>query len=117
VSALLFSYGTLQQPGLQRRLFGREVPGRADRLPRYRMTSLTIAEPEVVAASGLAEHPIATFSGDPDDHIAGTVLELSDEDLKVADDYEVDDYHRALVPLASGAHAWVYAATHGPATR
>jgi hypothetical protein len=26
MSVLLFSYGTLQQPGLQRKLFGREGP-------------------------------------------------------------------------------------------
>jgi SAM-dependent methyltransferase len=109
---LLFSYGTLQQPGLQRQLFGRELAARPDVLPRYRMTMLAIKDPAVVAASGLAEHPIAAFSGDPGDGIPGTVLELTDAELAAADDYEVEDYTRALVPLTSGANAWVYAATH-----
>jgi hypothetical protein len=53
---LLFSYGTLRDPAVQRANFGRELVGREDRLPRY----------------------------------------------------EVDDYRRVSVVLASGAAAWVY---------
>jgi len=114
VTVHLFSYGTLQQPALQRTLFGRELPGRADRLPGYELAMLAITDPEVVAASGSAEHPIARWTGEPGAHIDGTVLELTDEDLVTADTYEVDDYTRALVPLASGDSAWVYAASHRP---
>ena len=33
---------------------------------------------------------------------------VSDEDLTAADDYEVDDYRRVVVPLRSGDQAWVY---------
>ena len=108
----LFSYGTLQQSDLQKTLFGRELPGHPDRLPGYRLATLPITDPDVIAASGLAEHPIARWTGDPSDHIDGTVLQLTDAELVAADAYEVDDYSRSLVNLASGVSAWVYAASH-----
>jgi hypothetical protein len=108
----LFSYGTLQQRELQLSLFGRELGGKPDRLPGYDLSTLAISDPSVTALSGSAEHPIARATGDPDDHIDGTVFEISDAELVAADGYEVDDYTRALVPLASGLTAWVYAATH-----
>jgi hypothetical protein len=108
----LFSYGTLQQADLQKSLFGEEVPGRPDRLPAYRLALLAITDPEVTALSGAAEHPIAQYTGDPADYIDGTVLELTDAQLAAADDYEVDDYTRAVAPLASGVQSWVYAASH-----
>ena len=114
MTAHLFSYGTLQQPGLQETLFGRRVEGRPDRLPGYRLDMLAISDPAVVAASGLADHPIARYTGAPGDHIDGTALTLTDDELAAADTYEVADYTRALVPLGSGALAWVYAATHAP---
>jgi hypothetical protein len=38
-------------------------------------------------------------------------LVLTDAELKAADDYEVDDYVRISVKLASGLDAWVYIAT------
>jgi hypothetical protein len=116
VTVRLFSYGTLQQPALQKALFGRELTGRPDRLPGYRQTMLAITDPDVIAASGSAEHPIARWTGAADDHIDGTALDLTDEELAAADAYEVDDYTRALVRLASGDPAWVYAAGHAPAT-
>ena len=102
----LFSYGTLQQSDLQKTLFGRELPGHPDRLPGYHLATLPITDPDVIAASGTAEHPI--------DHIDGTVLQLTDAELVAADAYEVDDYSRSLVTLASGVSAWVYAASHAP---
>jgi hypothetical protein len=110
----LFSYGTLQQPGLQVSLFGRALGGVRDRLPGYHLSLLAITDPDVAALSGSAEHPIAVATGDPADHIDGTVFAISQAELAAADAYEVDDYIRALVPMASGVRAWVYAATHVP---
>jgi hypothetical protein len=40
--------------------------------------------------------------------VAGTVLELTAEELAAADRYEVDDYRRVPVRLGSGLQAWVY---------
>lgn len=111
---LLFSYGTLQQPEVQLALFGRHLDGHRDRLPGYRLDALAVNDADVAALSGTDEHPIAVATGDARDHIDGAVFAINDAELAAADAYEVDDYTRALVALASGEHAWVYAATHSP---
>jgi gamma-glutamylcyclotransferase (GGCT)/AIG2-like uncharacterized protein YtfP len=105
---LLFSYGTLRDPAVQRANFGRELHGRDDALPGYRMTLLEITDPAVVALSGTAHHPVAAPTGDPADQVPGVVFDITDAELVAADGYEVDDYHRQLLALASGAQAWVY---------
>ncbi|MFF4406909.1 gamma-glutamylcyclotransferase family protein [Streptomyces sp. NPDC001404] len=111
---LLFSYGTLRQPEVQRSLFGREVPGSPDRLPGYRLSTVEITDPEVITLSGSAHHPILEPTGDPADGVEGSALLVTDDELAAAaDDYEVADYRRTLVPLASGAEAWVYAPAAG----
>lgn len=103
----VFSYGTLRQPNVQLALFGREVPTFPDALPGYRIDWLTITEPAVVAASGSDRHPILR-AGTPTDSVDGAFLELTDGELAAADAYEVDDYARHEVTLASGRTAWVY---------
>ncbi|MNG26616.1 hypothetical protein D3C84_1116290 [compost metagenome] len=47
-------------------------------------------------------------SRDLSDEIAGTVFEISEQELFAADGYEVADYRRVGVVLRSGASAWVY---------
>ncbi|BCB91313.1 gamma-glutamylcyclotransferase family protein [Phytohabitans suffuscus] len=105
---LLFSYGTLRDPRVQRASFGRELSGWEDGLPGYRLELLEISDPHVRDLSGLPAHPIVVESGDVRDTVAGTVFEVTDEELVAADEYEVDDYERVLATLASGARAWVY---------
>jgi hypothetical protein len=105
---LLFSYGTLRDPAVQQANFGRELAGREDRVLGFRLDLLDIADPRVIAVSGRAQHPILVPTGDPTDSIAGSVLELTDDELLRADDYEVADYRRVEAPLASGDTAWVY---------
>lgn len=105
---LLFSYGTLRDPAVQRASFGRELSGREDTLPGYRLELLEISDPHVLDLSGVAQHPIVVATGDPRDGVAGVVFEVTDGELAAADEYEVDDYVRVLATLASGAHAWVY---------
>lgn len=105
---LLFSYGTLQQPEVQRATFGRELTGHRDAIVGYRLDFVTITDPHVVATSGSDRHPILRPTDRPDAHVDGTVFALSETDLAAADEYEVDDYRRIEVPLRSGATAWVY---------
>ncbi|MFC0533705.1 gamma-glutamylcyclotransferase family protein [Phytohabitans kaempferiae] len=105
---LLFSYGTLRDPAVQLASFGRELTGRADRLPGYRLELLEISDPRVLDLSGLAQHPIVVETGDERDGVDGIVFEVTDEELVSADEYEVDDYERVLTSLASGVRAWVY---------
>ncbi|MET1017367.1 MAG: gamma-glutamylcyclotransferase family protein [Leifsonia flava] len=109
----LFSYGTLRLASVQRGTFGAELPTRDDALPGFRLGVLKITDPHVIALSGSDEHPILERTDDPADSVAGSVLELTPEQLTAADAYEVADYVRAAVTLASGTRAWVYVAAEG----
>jgi gamma-glutamylcyclotransferase (GGCT)/AIG2-like uncharacterized protein YtfP len=104
----LFSYGTLQQRAVQLATFGRELAGTPDTLAGYRLTPLTIGDPDVVKLSGKAVHSIATATEDPADRIFGTVFELTPAELESGDRYEVDAYSRTEVTLESGRVAWAY---------
>ncbi|RUL72241.1 gamma-glutamylcyclotransferase family protein [Dyella choica] len=104
----LFSYGTLQQENVQLATFGRTLAGQRDQLAGYVQTEVEISDPEVVAASGKTHHPILLFTGLPTDHVSGTVFDITDTELAQADEYEVDDYRRIAVTMASGTRAWVY---------
>jgi gamma-glutamylcyclotransferase (GGCT)/AIG2-like uncharacterized protein YtfP len=108
MTELLFSYGTLQLPEVQRATFGREVPGRRDAIVGYDLDQVTISDPHVIATSGSDRHPILRPTDRADAHVDGMVFEISETELAAADEYEVDDYRRIAVPLRSGATAWVY---------
>jgi hypothetical protein len=107
---LLFSYGTLRDPAVQIANFGRELPGHPDRILGFRLERVEITDPRVLAVSRQSHHPILHATGSPADGVDGAVFEVTDGDLLLADEYEVDDYHRVEATLASGATAWVYIA-------
>jgi len=109
----LFSYGTLQQADVQQATFGRLLEGRADALVGYHRSLVKIEDPQVVATSGEAYHPIVEASGDPHDRVEGTVFAITAEELAHADAYEVDAYRRVRATLASGRTAWVYVQAEG----
>lgn len=106
----LFSYGTLQDRNVQISSFGRELAGRPDSFPCYAQTLLAIGDPKVVEISGKTHHPVVRPSANPADEVAGTVFEITQQELLAADKYEVSDYKRVLVTLKSGIDAWVYIA-------
>ena len=105
----LFSYGTLQQPEVQRATFGRLLDGEPDVLQRHRLGLVEIKDPEAVATSGLTHHLNIVPSGRAEDEVPGVVLQLTEADLAAADAYEgPSDYRRARVTLKSGREAFVY---------
>jgi gamma-glutamylcyclotransferase (GGCT)/AIG2-like uncharacterized protein YtfP len=108
VTALLFSYGTLRQRDVQLTTFGHELDGREDAIVGYELDHVTITDPHVITTSGTDRHPILRPTDRPGAEIKGTVFAISEAELAAADEYEVDDYRRVLVPLRSGAQAWVY---------
>ena len=110
----LFSYGTLRDPAVQRKLFGRLPDEQADALIGWTIGRVLIADDGVVGLSGAVEHPILRHSGDPADRVAGAVLMLSDAELAMADEYETDAYVRIATRLASGVVAFVYVDTADP---
>jgi gamma-glutamylcyclotransferase (GGCT)/AIG2-like uncharacterized protein YtfP len=105
---LLFSYGTLRQPEVQRATFGHELNGRPDAIVGFELAYVTITDPHVIATSGSDRHPILRPTDRPDAAVEGMVFAISEAELAAADDYEVDDYRRVAVPLRSGEQAWVY---------
>ena len=111
---LLFSYGTLQLEPVQLATFDRRLTGAHDTLPGFRLGQLEIKSDAVVATSGVATHPIVQATGNPLDLVAGMVFRITAAELAAADSYEVDDYTRVRVTLASGTAAWVYAAAKPP---
>jgi hypothetical protein len=105
---LLFTYGTLRDPAVQQRLFGRLIPGQPDAIPGFRLATVTITDAAVIATSGTAIHRIVEETGDPADRVDGTVLSLTPAELDIADAYETADYERVSIRLASGDEAFLY---------
>ena len=105
---LLFSYGTLQQDEVQRATFGRRLTGRPDALVGFEQAQVLIEDPQVITTSGKTHHPIVRPSADPASRVPGSVFEVSDAEIRSADQYEVTAYRRIAVTLDSGAQAWVY---------
>ncbi|WP_129794040.1 gamma-glutamylcyclotransferase family protein [Sphingosinicella sp. CPCC 101087] len=103
----LFSYGTLRQGEVQRELFGRELERVEDVLPGFRVERLRITDEAVIALSGSDSHPVLRRAG-AGEAVSGSALAMSDDDLARADGYEVSDYVRIAVTLASGREAFVY---------
>lgn len=108
----LFSYGTLQDPRIQRALFGRVFVARPDALTGYTRGRVPVAPGDTDNAH-LTHYENAVPTGHADDRIDGTVLEVTADELRRADDYEAPaGYARREVTLASGLSAVVY--VHDP---
>lgn len=104
----LFSYGTLQYEAVQLTNFGRKLIGTIDTLSKFELSELKITDAGVIATRGKDVHPIVVYTGDDTDKVKGMVFDVSSDELKQADSYEVADYKRVKVKLDSGASAWVY---------
>ena len=104
----LFSYGTLQLIEVQIETYGRKLSGDKDILNNYRIEQLEITDNTVLKKSQKRFHPIAIPDNYAENCIEGTVYEITQQELVETDKYEVSDYKRILVTLASGKKAWVY---------
>lgn len=104
----LFSYGTLQHKDVQIENYGRTLEGEADQLTGYALSMIEITDPAVIALSGASQHPMVKYTGKSTDTVGGMVFEITAAELKRTDEYEVEDYKRVEVILASGKKAWVY---------
>jgi hypothetical protein len=77
-------------------------------LTGYIIAEVQIKDSEIVATSGKEYHPIARKTGAFNHRIPGTVFEVTDEELRQSDRYEVEAYKRVETVLSSGKSAWVY---------
>jgi hypothetical protein len=107
---LLFSYGTLRDPSVQMRVFGRTLSGTADQLLGFARSNFEVRDPAFVAVNG-SRHVIVQQTGRDEDRTSGTVFELTQEELAMADAYEPAGYRRVAVRFASGRDGWVYTDT------
>lgn len=106
---LIFSYGSLQEERVQLSTFGRLLRGVRDAAVGFDLSTATVDAPEAVALSGKNQHANLVAAAEGDRRVAGTVFEITDDELAQVDTYEaVFSYRRTQTPLASGGSAWVY---------
>ena len=95
----IFSYGSLQQPDVQRATFGRQLDGCRDALPAFTLDTV-LHGPKCLAN---------VRRGAASDRVEGIAFDVTDSELVTADAYEkADAYTRIPAVLASGLQAWVY---------
>src|ERR1044071_7003321 len=103
----LFSYGTLQKEKVQMELFGRVLAGTADVLRGYKVSTIEITD-EAFLSKGEGKYQDTLIISAKNDMVAGTALEITNEELLTADKYEHSNYRRTKVTLESGKVAWTY---------
>jgi len=106
----IFSYGTLQKEKTQLELFGRILQGSADTLKGYKAYAIKITDAKFLAKGEQKNQLTAIISEDNNDCIKGTALEVTEDELLMADRYEPDGYKRIKIVLESGKDAWIYSA-------
>ena len=105
----LFSYGTLQKEKVQIELFGRILQGSGDTLIGYKVSTIEIKD-ESFLLKGEEKYQLTAVISKDHDNIKGTVFEITEEELRLADKYEPVNYKRVKVVLESGKEAWIYIA-------
>ena len=93
----LFTYGTLQDPEVQKKVFGRTAKGLPDALSDYAKSTI-----EINGNTYLLVIPA------PGEKVQGLIIEVEDDELEKIDDYETKAYRREEIALESGIFAWVY---------
>ncbi len=76
----------------------------------YKIQAIKIMDIAFLENGGDQHQNIAIKTNDQDDRIEGTVFEVSEAELVLADKYEPFNYKRVLVTLESGKSAWIYVA-------
>jgi len=107
----IFSYGTLQLQTVQLETYGRILKGKPDKLAGYKLSNLKITDKSVIEKSGKEIHPVAIKTFDKKDFIEGMIFEITEQELKETDKYEVSDYKRIKETFESGRKAWIYVGT------
>ncbi|WP_251450579.1 gamma-glutamylcyclotransferase family protein [Microbacterium sp. Marseille-Q6648] len=107
-TALLFSYGSLRDPEVQRGTFGRVVRTEGDVLPGYTVDYAEVEDHREIDDATPRIVPVVRETGSSLDKVVGSVLHLDEDELDACDEYQASLYRRARVVLASGRAAWVY---------
>lgn len=89
-------------------LFGRTLHGSPDMLRGFKTATIEIMDESFLSKGEEKYQQTLIATGDKNDIIIGTVLEITAEELLLADTYEPDNYKRSKVVLDSGKEAWIY---------
>jgi len=92
----VFSYGTLQDPKVQRTLFGKTLQGKPDAVNGYQRVHLEYDG---------GNYP-ALIKGDR--RYIGQTYEISFKELMAMDEYEGDAYVRDAITTEEGNEAYLY---------
>ena len=95
--SLLFVYGTLKSPKIQKQILGKIYKSKKDTLIGFTADSV-----EIENKSYLALIP------NPQMETEGEVIEVQETDLKKLDKYETNAYERVEITLKSGTKSYVY---------
>jgi len=106
----LFSYGTLQKEKVQIDLFGRTLPGSADVLRGYKVSTIEITDETFLSKGEGKYQKTLMISANKNDMVLGTVFEITNGELLIADRYEPGNYKRTKVMVESGKKVWIYLA-------
>jgi gamma-glutamylcyclotransferase (GGCT)/AIG2-like uncharacterized protein YtfP len=98
MTEFLFVYGTLMEPPVQQRVFGRVAPGQPDKLVGYRKDQIRLGYDIF--------YPI--IRPEADSSVEGLVIQITPVELRLIDRYEGSAYQRKRVTLVSGRRAWAY---------
>ena len=99
----LFTYRTLQNKSIQLELFGRLLKGNTATLIGYKLHEIQIED-----EGEKANYPIIKCTNNPNDSINGIVYEITEMELRKADEYEGIHYSRVQVTLESKQNVWAY---------
>jgi len=106
----LFSYGTLKEERVQRKLFGRVLHGVKDALEGYMISTIEIRDEAFLATGEEKFQKTLVPTGICGDFVEGVVFEITHDELLLSDKYEPEGYKRIKVKLKSGIMASIYLA-------
>ncbi len=92
----LFVYGTLADPKLQKKIWGRVAKRTPAVVKGYKRSKI-----------GIDGEAYPLIIRDKAGKVRGFVIEVTGDELKKIDDYETKAYRRKRVRLENGAAAWI----------
>ena len=95
----LFVYGTLKDPELRKQLTGKYFNSSFGRLRKFISSEIVI--------EGIS-YPIIEYTGKSINFVDGEFFVVNDNDLKIFDIYEGDEYRRIKVVLEDSNEVWIY---------
>ena len=97
-SEILFVYGTLKNPKIQKEVIGRIVGGIHEVVEGYKLSKIKLED---------KFYPIAVPR--KDEYLEGLVLYITTEELKLIDEYEGKEYKRSKVrTILFPRYTWLY---------